>query len=194
MYLTLDSALDQSTLVNWMSGQSVLDDCLERISVVSGENTPILQHQEGGGFGFFVDIDALISEVAGVSGKSKPGVTVKHLSKIWRIDEKAAKQTIESTSQLLKQEATDKMPRNFGTNDRMLRYKWIKTHFFTNTFFVPEKYRSWKGNKCCQLFVSDIGFVFLVPMQSKGQFPDALKKFCKEIGVPKSLICDLSGE
>ena len=125
-----------------MFGQSVLDDCLERISAVSGENTPILQHQEGDGFGFFVDFDDLISEVAGVSGKSKPGVTVEHLSKIWRIDEKAAKQTIEITSQLLKQEATDKMPRNFGTNDRMLRYKRIKTHFFTDTFFVPKKYRS----------------------------------------------------
>ena len=86
------------------------------------------------------------------------------------------------------------MPQNFGTDDCMLRYKHIKFHFFTNTFFVPEKYRSWRGNKCCQLFVSDIGFVFLVPMQSKGQFPDTLRKFCKEIGVPKSLICDPSGE
>ena len=142
--------------------------CLERISAVSGESTPTLQHQEGEGFRFFVDFDDLISEVAGVSGKSKPGVTVKHLSKIWRIDEKAAKQTIEITSQLLKQEVTDKMPRNFGTNDRMLRYKRIKTHFFTNTFVVPEKYRSWRSNKCYQLFVSDIGFIFLVPMQSKG--------------------------
>ena len=59
---------------------------------------------------------------------------------------------------------------------------------------MPEKYKSWRGNKCCQLFVSDIGFVFLVPMKSKGEFPDALRKFCKEIGVPTSLVCDPSGE
>ena len=31
-------------------------------------------------------------------------------------------------------------------------------------------------------------------MRSKGDFPQALKKFCKKIGVPSSLICDPSGE
>ena len=114
--------------------------------------------------------------------KSKSGVTSQHLSKIWRIDDKTARCTIEITSQHLKQEATAKMPRNFGTNDCMLRYRRIKSYFFTNTLFVPEDYTSWLGNKCCQLFVSDKGFVFLVPMKSKGQYPLALKKFFKEIG------------
>ena len=93
MNSTLDSALDQSTSTNRMAGQLVLDDCLERISAVSGENTPVHQHQEEDGLGFFMDFDDLIPEVAGVSGKSKPGVTVEHLSKIWRIDESAARQT-----------------------------------------------------------------------------------------------------
>ena len=65
---------------------------------------------------------------------------------------------------------------------------------FTDIFFVPEQYRSWRGNKCCQLFVSDIGFVFLVPMKSKGEFPEALQRFCKEISVPTSLACGSSGE
>ena len=129
-----------------------------------------------------------------MSGKSKSGVDPQHLSKIWRIDEEAAQQTIEVTSQLLKQEATDIMPRNFSTNDRMLRYKRIRSYFFTDTFFVPKQHKSWLGNKCCQLFVLDLGFVYLVPMRSKGDFPQALKKFCKEIGVPSSLICDPLGE
>ena len=31
-------------------------------------------------------------------------------------------------------------------------------------------------------------------MGSKGEFPQALQKFCKEIGVPTSLVCDPSGE
>ena len=66
-----------------------------------------------------MDFDDLF-EISGVSGKSKPGVTAKHLSKIWRIDESTAERTIDVTSQLLKQEATDRMPQNFGTNDQML--------------------------------------------------------------------------
>jgi hypothetical protein len=45
-----------------------------------------------------------------------------------------------------------------------------------------------------QLFVSDKGFVYVVPMKSKSDFPFALKQFAKEIGVPLALICDPSGE
>lgn len=107
----------------------------------------------------------------GVSGKSKPSVRPEHLSKIWQIDEEATCQTIEATSQLLKQEATDSMPQKFTTNNRMLRYKHICSYFFTDTFFVPKQHNSWLGKKYCQLFVSDIGFVYLVPMKSKGDFP-----------------------
>ena len=31
-------------------------------------------------------------------------------------------------------------------------------------------------------------------MKSKGEFKDALKMFCKEVGVPMTLVCDPSGE
>ena len=92
------------------------NDFVERLDKVSGEESNIL---EDIGSGFFIDFDDLF-QASGISGKSKPGVTAKHLSKIWRIDTSTAEQTIEVTSQLLKQEATDWMPRNFGTNDWML--------------------------------------------------------------------------
>ena len=36
---------------------------------------------EDNGLGFFIDFDDLL-QISGVSGKSKPGVTAKHLSKI----------------------------------------------------------------------------------------------------------------
>ena len=45
-----------------------------------------------------------------------------------------------------------------------------------------------------QLFVSDKGFVYVILMKTKGEFPQALKFFCKEIGVPVALIMDPSGE
>ena len=76
----------------------------------------------------------------------------------------------------------------------MLIYQRINTHFFTDTFFVTKKAKSTIGNTCMQLFVSDKGFVFVVPMKSKAEFPDALKLFAKEIDLPTQLIMDPSGD
>ena len=41
-----------------------------------------------------------------------------------------------------------------------------------------------------QLFVSDKGYVYLVPMNSVSEFPKALRMFAKEVGVPAALIMD----
>ena len=45
-----------------------------------------------------------------------------------------------------------------------------------------------------QLFVSDKGFVYIVPMKSREDLHLALKMFAKDIGVPLYLILDPSGE
>ena len=45
-----------------------------------------------------------------------------------------------------------------------------------------------------QIFVSDKGFVYVILMKTKGEFPEALKFFCKVIWVPVALIMDPSGE
>ena len=44
-----------------------------------------------------------------------------------------------------------------------------------------------------QLFVSDCGFMFVYPMKSKSEIPEAIKAFAKEIGVPTALILDPEG-
>jgi len=77
----------------------------------------------------------------------------------------------------------------------MLRYKRIRQIFFMDTFFATKKAgRSSRGNNCCQLFVSDKGFVFVIPMKSKSEVPAALKMFAKEIGAPDAIVCDAAGE
>jgi hypothetical protein len=111
-------------------------------------------------------------------------ITATHLSKVWKIDVKTAKRTIEVTAQLRQHEADATLSRNYSTNDRMLRYKRISSHFFTDTFFATKKAKSQRGNDCIQLFVSDKGYVYVVPMKSKSEFPFALKQFAKEICVP----------
>ena len=64
-----------------------------------------------------------------------------------------------------------------------------------DTFFATKKgCKSTRGHTCCQLFVTDKGFVYVVPMTSKSEVYQAVKQFAKEVGVPDALICDVSGE
>ena len=47
------------------------------------------------------------------------------------------------------------------------------------------------GNTCMQLFVTDKGFVHVVPMSSKSEVPLALKEYSKKVGIPDTtIICD----
>ena len=72
----------------------------------------------------------------------------------------------------------------------MLRYKRINSVFFTDTTFVQSKAKSLRQNTCCQVFVSDKGYVAVYPMRSQSEFQTALHWFCKQIGVPVDLIVD----
>ena len=85
------------------------------------------------------------------------------------------------------------MSRQYSTNDRMLRYKRVNEHFFMDTFFVKGK-PSTRGYTCCQLFVTDKGFLYVVPMKSKSEVLQAVKQFAKEIGAPDAIICDSESE
>ena len=40
-----------------------------------------------------------------------------------------------------------------------MRYKRLRFHFFTDTFFVDKQVTTKEGFTCMQLFVSDKGFV-----------------------------------
>ena len=127
---------------------------------------------------------------------SRPrGVTPEHLSKIWRISHEDAKRTIDTTTQTSVRTQDPTLSCNYGTNDRMLHYRRIQDNFFMDTFFATKKGgRSSRGHTCCQLFVTDKGFLYVVPMCRKSEVLQALKQFAKEIGVPTSIIADMSGE
>jgi hypothetical protein len=52
-----------------------------------------------------------------------------------------------------------------------------------DTFFATKKGgKSTRGHTCCQLFVTDKGVVYLVPLKRKGEVLLAVKQFAKEIG------------
>ena len=85
---------------------------------------------------------------------------------------------------------TPTLSQQFTTNDRVLRYRWIQSVFFTDTMFTTPKAKSTHGNTCCQVFVSDKGFVAVYPMKSQSEFETALHWFCKQVGVHASLVLD----
>ena len=138
-------------------------------------------------------LDNLMASTA-QAGKSR-GVDPKHLSKIWRISHEDAQRTIDVTTQTSIQTDDPVLSRNYSKIDRMLRYKRIKDLFFMDTFFATKKGgQSSRGHTCCQLFVADKGFIYVVPMKRKSEVLLVIKKFAKEIGVPDSFVADMSGE
>jgi hypothetical protein len=140
-----------------------------------------------------IDLDDIMVSAAHAS---KPtGITAAQLSKTWRIDMDAAERTIGITSQHSQRTDNPTLSRNYGTNDRMLRYKRIHEYFFMDTFFATKKAgKSTRGHSCCQLFVTDKGFVYVVPMKSKSEVLQAVKQFAKEIGAPDAIISDAAAE
>jgi hypothetical protein len=146
---------------------------------------------------FVEDIQAKISEAAGVfsslsSGESH-GITAEKLAKIWRISQEDAQRTIETTTQLGKYSANTKLTRELTTSDRALRYKrFVDCVFFTDTLQVTGKAKSTRGYTHVQVYVSDKGFIFIYFMTGTNQkeYLQALKAFCREVGVPETLVCD----
>ena len=64
-----------------------------------------------------------------------------------------------------------------------------------DTFFATSKAgKSTRGNTCCQLFVTDKGFVYVVPMKTRRDVLSAFKQFAREIGAPDAVICDPAPE
>ena len=123
-------------------------------------------------------LDNLMASTA-QAGKSRQ-VDPKHLSKIWRISHDDAQRTIDVTTQISIRKDDPVLSRNYSTNNRILRYKRIKDFFFIDTFFGTKKGgRSSRGHTCCHLFVTDKGFINVVPMKRKSEVLLAINQFAK---------------
>jgi hypothetical protein len=128
----------------------------------------------------------LTSTMASATARFASGMNPEHLSKIWRIShEEDAKRTLDNTTHLLQRTTNPELSRNYGTNDRMLRYKRIRDYCYMDTLFATKKGGiSSRGHTQCQLFVTDRGFIYVVPMKKKGEILLSMKQFAKEVGAP----------
>jgi hypothetical protein len=125
-----------------------------------------------------IDLDAFMASAA--HAKPRRNTTAEHLSKIWRIYLETAKKTLDITSQNYGRTDNPELSRNYSTHDRMLRYKRLNEYFFMDTFFSTKKAgKSSRGDTCCQLFVTDKSFVYVVPMKTKSEVIQTVKQFAK---------------
>jgi len=46
------------------------------------------------------------------------------------------------------------------------------------------------GHKCTQLFVTDLGYVKLIPMKLKSEAGENLQEFIRDVGIPKHIHTD----
>ena len=186
--------------VNSLSNEDDLADALEDLDistaygVASGSATTAGEEVEDL---FLKDFEAILSAAAGtfsaLASKDPTGVSAERLSKLWRISEEDAHRTIQQTTQLGRNSANTTLSREFPTNDRALRYKrFIDTVFYTDTMFVTGKAKSTRGYTAVQVYVSDKGYIYCHLMKgiNTGEYMAALKAFCKEVGVPSTIVCD----
>lgn len=108
--------------------------------------------------------------VSSVQSKQRKGQVKPHeLAERLKIPIEMARKTIQSTTQLGTRTVTEPtLTRKFQTNDRMLRYQRLATDTFMDTMFASKKAGpSKRGFKACQVFATEFGHVFVVPLQSK---------------------------
>ena len=117
------------------------------------------------------------AEIGSMTAVQPKGVTPELLSQIWKIPFKMAEETLRVTSQINRHGENTSLARNLGTNDHMLRYRRIKSQFFTDTFFVTAEAKSTRGYTHMQIFVSNKGYVKFYPMKSLTEYPSALQQF-----------------
>jgi hypothetical protein len=75
----------------------------------------------------YLNLDGII--VSAIQKGRHKDVEPNYLAKIWRIDKAITKKTIDITTQRSVRTDNPKLSRNYGTNDRMLRYKHLKEYY-----------------------------------------------------------------
>ena len=114
---------DPEVFCNLLDDNMALSKCSAAVgsttSVPEDTNCVIFECKEAvGGFS-----DEFTASVCATHAEKPKGVTSELLKNIWRIDDSTVKRTIEITTQLNRQDVNSKLSQNFGTNDRMLRYR-----------------------------------------------------------------------
>ena len=97
------------------------------------------------------DITKAWTEIGYTTACGPKGFTADILSNIWTISHEMAVKTIALMSQLNRERENTSLATNLGTNDRMLRYRRIKSHFSLTPFSSPKR-RDYAGAHLYAIF------------------------------------------
>ena len=128
---------------------------------------------------------------------SKSDLTSRQLADVFNISEGLAVKTMNAVTRLCPRNTRDiTLNRRYSTNDRMLRYSRMLTDLFMDTMFASKDGKSARGFTCCQVFATEFGWTYPVPMTGKTglEISRAVKKVFKKYGVPSNIICDAGRE
>ncbi len=113
------------------------------------------------------------------------------IAKNWSIGLENAKKTIQCTTQKGIRNTLYPIERRFRTKQAQLRYSQLSGRhgrFYTDTFFASVP--SLNGCKMAQIFINDLNFSKVYPMQAKSETSDTLKAFIHDVGIPHTLHSD----
>jgi hypothetical protein len=115
------------------------------------------------------------------------------LSQKWNVGLEAAKRTLRVTTQKGIRTAADlSIARCWGTNDRRMRYKQLKTDLFTDDTFA--NIASTRGNTGGQVYTNATDWVKIYPTPSKGGCHEMFDLLTHREGIPDTLIPDQAKE
>ena len=142
------------------------------------------------------------------SNGAKSDLTSERLSEVFDISKGLAVKTMGAVTRMCpRNSASITLNRRYTTNDRMLRYSRMLKDLFMDTMFAAKGKknkkstvmkgtdgRSVRGFTCAQIFATEFGWAYPVPMTGKKDIHSAVKKVFKRYGVPPTLICDAARE
>ena len=124
------------------------------------------------------------SQVSSIrTGKKGRTLKAETLAKRFNIPIEMAKKTLLVTTQLSTRVSDEpSLIRKHRTNDRILRYTRIQCDSFMDTMFATKGARYLRGFTSWQVFTTDFGHVFVVPIEDKRESNIALsiKRYFKE--------------
>ena len=120
-------------------------------------------------------------------------VTVKEVSKKFRCGLETAKNTLKRTTQRGVRRGINPLFRRYRTDHADLNRRRLNLTMSTDALFVTTK--SLAGNKVAQLYTTG-NYTKVYPMANKDgdNTGDTLSDICRNVGIPKTLVCDLASE
>jgi hypothetical protein len=140
-----------------------------------------------------IDTESTKARISSAKTKPRYRLTPEILSQKWNIGLEAAKRTLRVTTQKgIKTGADPSIARHWGTNDRPMRYKQLKTDLFTDYMFANTV--STRGDTDGQVYTNATDWLKIYPTPSKGDCHETFDLLAHREGIPDVLISDQAKE